>query len=390
MSDINPNTPVTESAPVVVQGGEQPTTFDELDALTKDPKGSKKVEPTKTSKDLSSDENKGKAQKPAPKAEGKEAKQAVEGETDPATELPAKKMFKFKSGDSDVELPEDALIDVPVDGKNQSVSLKDLRENFSGKIAFDKKFSDLNTMKRQVVATQAKLEQSAASIRGIFQEKNPDVRMYKMAQLAGIDPVTYKKNFLDQSLSMVEKYHAMSDDEKRAYILEEENKYLKYERETQTKSTADQQASTALNQKIDKLCATHKVSEDEFASRLEQVKKAAAKDPSIKITPEFIVDTISKDRMWDAADAKLKTLNLGWDQETTDSKLMSLVETSFVNGLSPQETAEIAMDLWGTSKPSSQQIASQKLEDKKTFLTGKKPVSKAAAPKGDAMFFDEL
>ena len=130
---IAENAPVT--APItntegkaVLEGGETPLTFDELEQITIEKKNTKARTPKEESIDLTSDENKGK------KVESKESKEeSVEEKQDKQSkkeeseakkaEKKLRKTIKAKFKDADLELDEETLIPVTVNGKEEFFTL---------------------------------------------------------------------------------------------------------------------------------------------------------------------------------------------------------------------------------------------------------------------------
>src|SRR5690606_32765625 len=141
----------------------------------------------------------------------------------------------------------------------------------------------------------------------------------------------FRQKFLDDNISLLEKYYAMSEDERKADALAYEAKIQKHRADTLEESSRQEQAHRALSAKIDSLRASHQVSEEEFASRYEQIeayeRQMAAKYSDYKptqITPERIIETIEKDRLWNATEERIKSLNLGWNEETKRKNLLNM------------------------------------------------------------------
>lgn len=316
-----------------------------------------------------------KDEKPAPKEPGKKEETA---------KLEAKKI-KAKRGDAELDLEEDIVFSVPVNGKDEPVSLKDLRENYSGKVAWDKKFSEGDRVQREF---QKKTDFLETKIKSIFEEKDPEVRMYRMAELSGKNPLEVRKQFLHDNLQILEKYYSMTEDERKQADLEAENRYLKHQHETQRQTDSLRQTQVELEKKVDSLRATHQIGKDEFADRyslLETLVKEG-KLENDKINPDFIAETILKDRLWASVSdaAKEMQIELG---DAGNKKIADLIEISFAQGLKPSDMKDIVSELWGTKK--IQKAVKEKEEARTEFISGsqKKPASK---PSGDIWSFDQL
>lgn len=384
MSEINPNVAVTETAPVEANGGDA-VTFDELDVLTSkkaEPK-TKKAEPKEEKlKDLTSDDQKGKKEsKPEKDGEDEEEKpKAKEKGKEKEPELE-------KSGDDE----EDSKpIKVKVNGKEESVTLKDLKANYSGKVAWDKKFTELDKQNKEIRANNERLEKAAFKIKETFQEQDPQIRMFRMAELAGVDPVEFFQKMTDDNIKHLEKWQSMSDDERRAEMLEYEKSYYKHQLETQNKASKAKQDQESLVAQIAQLRATHELSEDEFSKTYNDVK-AAVKDGKIKpeqLTPEFVVEVAQKERLFDSISNSMKTLKLDLSPQQMNEKIFQLTQDAFLNGLKPSDMVELVDQVYGVKR--ARQVVKEKTEARNEFLTGKKPVSSYKEPKDSPLFFDDL
>ena len=399
----NPTTSNDGKGRIEVESGGGPLTFDELESVLGDKKrGKSKEEKTKQEKsqDLTSDNDKGKPAKSESKEKSeeksKESKDTKDGEKSETQEKPPRKKVKAKFQDSDLELDDETLIPVSVNGKEEMWTLKELRADKSGKVAWDKQFSEISKSKKELGTKEMKLQEISNKIKAAFEEQDSDMKMFKMAQIAGVDPVQFRQKFLDDNISLLEKYYAMSEDERKSDALAYEAKIQKHRADTLEESSRQEQAHRALSAKIDSLRASHQVSEEEFASRYEQIeayeRQMATKYSDYKpaqITPERIIETLEKDRLWNATEERIKTLNLGWNEETKRKNLLNMVEKAYELGFKPNEMSEMVDELWGSKKTQRTVEAKQKQKDE--FLHGKRDVPKVGAnSNSEPLFFDEI
>ena len=127
---------------------------------------------------------------------------------------------------------------------------------------------------------------------------------------------------------------------------------------------------------------------ESYQEQVSELVRNGAIDKS-QATPEFIIETIQKDRLWSAANEELSKLDLPWDTQARNQKLLALVENAHHLGFKPEEMAEIVSETWGDKKALKrvQQIKDEKQE----FLTGKKDVKQHQAPsRSEQVFFDDL
>lgn len=416
---INPNTPVTEvtnsaSGKAELASGSQPLTFDELEQLTLAKKGrgskAKETETTEakegdkddTSKikaekqaDFSGDPNKSQKSKASEEKEtdkkSGQDKKADEPQLNKEQEQQLRKLIKAKLQDKELDLDEETLVPVKINGKEELVPVKDLMGNYSGKTAWDKKFTELSKKEKAQMSQELKLRQAADSVKQLFEEQDPDMRMFKMAQLSGLDPIQYRQKFLEDNINLLEKYYSMSEDERKADAMSFEAKFQRHRADTLDQTMKQEQSKKELSAKIDQIRASHQVTEDEFVNQYESIKELVQNGHIDKsqVTPEYVIETIQKDRIWNAVDTKMNELGVDIPQHEKGSKILNLVEHAFKLGLKPEDMGEIVQDIFSNKK--AQQKVQQVQREREEFLNGSsKPVAQAKAPSSAPMFFDEM
>lgn len=396
-------TDTTVDGKIELNSSSGPVSFDELDQLTtkskreksakskddKEVKDDKPESKTEKSVDLSSDADKGKSKEPKDAKKDDSNKEPEQKEK--VDEAKLRKLIKAKLQDKEIELDDETLVPVTVNGKEEMWTLKELRADKAGKTAWDKQFTELSKQKKAQSTQELKLRQAADTVKSIFGEEDQDMRMYKLAQLAGVDPVQYREKFLNENINLVEKWLSMSEDERKADALSYEAKFHKHRADTLEGSVKQEQSHRELSAKLETLRASHQVSEDEFSNQYDQITQmiqSGSLDKSTKVTPEYVVETIQKDRLWNAVDASLQNLNLPWTPEQRGQKILTLVEDAHQLGLKPQDMAEMVSEVWGQAKAQKkvQQVESQRQE----FLSGKKDVAQVKPRSEAPIFFDEI
>lgn len=409
-TSVNPNVNMTttdtvQNGKIELNSGSGPVTFDELEQVTsaekrsrsqkakeaKESKASDKSE-TKTEKsiDLSSDTDKGKKSEDKAAAQN-DTKDAKSEATDKAkAEAQARKLVKAKYQDKELDIDEEAIVTVKVDGKEEQVQIKDLLGNYSGKTAWDKKFTELSKEKKNLSAYDLKVKQAGEQIKSILNEPDPNIRMFNMAKLAGVDPVQYRNQFLNENINLLEKWYGMSEDERKADALDYEAKYHKYRADTLEGSVKQEQSQRELNAKLDALRASHQVSEDEFIDtqdKINQLVESGVFDKS-QVNPEFVIETINKERLFSAVDSQIEALNLPWDAKQRGQKIMKFVDDAYQLGLKPADMAEMVNEIWGDKKAIKR--AEQIATERKEFMTGKKDVPQVKTQSEAPVFFDDI
>jgi len=417
MSDtsVNPNIPVTEvqtsttgSGKVELGSSESALTFDELEEVLSEKKTVKakakkeaegkedepeaKAKPNESgSKDLTADDRKGeKSDKDDKDKEPTEKESESEAKAKDAEAKQLRKAIRAKLADKEFDLDEESLVPVKINGKEEMIPVKELLGNYSGKVAWDKRFTELSKKEKQNSSNELKFRQAAENFKGALMEEDLDVRMFKIASMAGVDPIEYRTKYLGEQINLLEKWYSMSEDERKADAQTYEAKFHKHRADTLESSIKTEHAQKALQSKIDNLRASHQISEDEFVEQYEainQLIKSGELDESHR-TPEKIVETVQKERLWSAVDQSLSSLDLPWSVQERNSQMYKLVDNAHKIGLKPIDMAEMVEEVWGQKK--AQKKVQTIREERQEFNSGKKPVEQMKAKADSAVFFDDM
>lgn len=396
MSEVITGTPVTASVgaidPIEVNSGDSaPISFDELNEMEAKSKMAKKEAKSQvkdTAKEIVKELQKsGKTDEKQPKeakakVEGEEKDQSLETKNKPIE----KKTFKGKLGEKDIDLDPETLIPVKIGGKEEMISLKELRNDRAGKVEWDKRFSELDKERRSF---QSRTQGATEKIKAIFSEQDPEQRLVRMADYAGVDPVQFRQKFLDENIKLLEKWYTMSDAEKQADARDFENRLLRTKLESKDKDDKLKQQLGELDVKVKGLRETHKVPEEQFLSRYDELESLQSQGKfKGEITPEFIIESIVKDKLWDAAEQKLKALNHELPIERRSKILLDLVDNAHSQGLNAKDLQDVVEELF--KKPSIESQVQEKAEQRDEFLNGKKSGKKPVQISESAMFDDIL
>ncbi|HEY8272153.1 MAG TPA: hypothetical protein VIG33_14785 [Pseudobdellovibrionaceae bacterium] len=401
ITPMNNSPAATATAKAPDMAGDAPKTFDELQAAidgkkaedrkakkeaqeAREPKGETKDKPT----DISRADSKGKEAKSKDK-EPKESKDKEEDDSKKEEPKP-KKTLKYKKGEDEAEIDEDAMFTHLINGQEVQVSARDLLNNYSGKTAWDKKFSEVDRKAKDFEGKYSKVQQQ---LKGLFEEQDPEMRIWKMAEVAGMNPIQFKKFYLDDNISLVEKYYSMTDEERDSYFLQEENKYLRHKNETVAQAEKTRQAQAELSKKLEGLRQAHQVSEDDFWSTYESIA-AVADDGKLEqdgiksakdITPEKVIEIYQKEHLFSAGIEAMKSTSI--KPELQGNALKELVDTAFAQGLKPQDIPDMISEIWGVKRRENK--VAEKVKEREEFISGKKEV---ATPKTnrEPMFFSDL
>jgi hypothetical protein len=387
------NTEVVAEPTVTVGSGET-ATFDSIDAA---------MNQTAPKAERAKPEPKAKAEKaPAketdkPKAKAKEeaeddGEEAEAEETDdsegeeaakPAQGAAKAKIYKVKSGDKDVEISSDTAFKVPVDGKKEDVPLQELIDNYSGKVNYDRKFSELDRDKKTFQTEKQGLHEFANKLVAKAGE-NPERAFDFAAHMAGKDPVEFKTAILNDQIRMLTPYFELDENGRKEFLREtvlrwREEKLSLTEAEEKEKSAAD--ASKAeLSQALDK----YGISQGDYDDVKAFAKESLKKEPTT-------ADVLEAHRTKMFVEIVREDLPHLWQHPKRDQILNDQVEYALKNpGYSKADMAADLKAVFGAEDKGRLKTLSRKVEKSTEASDDERPAPKSKAKNPEAVLFDDL
>jgi hypothetical protein len=215
-----------------------------------------------------------------------------------------KKNLRMRMGDDLFNISNDASFKVKIDGKMEDVNVQELLNNYSGKTAWDKKFTEIGKEKK---ALEQETKQITAQKEALFNHlnnildpikdptKNPIDSILYLVEMSGEDPYTAYRRLMEHNLDELGSLMEMGETERELYFHKKKDdlhaNVAKKRQEKQSKEEAFNQAV----QKTDSLRQAYNVTEDEYveaSQELFDIYEESKLDVS-KITQEVVVDFAS-------------------------------------------------------------------------------------------------
>lgn len=335
----NPNVPVQAEAETSVSVGDA-VSFDDLDV-------SEAVATRKAPKDAAA-EPKEKEVAKAKEKEPAEADTDVDPKLGPQPGAAEVKMLKAKNGDADMQVPSDLTFMHKVDGKPEKVTVQELLNNYSGKVAYDKKFSEFSTQKKDFDTRVSTLNNSITEMFELS-KSDPTALIDRMCQMAGIDPAKFQQDFLKDLADLSEKYATMSDIERSDY--EKGLKLERYEREGKRNAErqAAEQSQKELSAKEQSVREKFSLSPEQFnAARIAMKESGIADDPTPTQVAQYNCLT--------TVEGLIKEISP--DHIENDALLRDLTKVSYENPtFSREDLAEILRETLGTKNKEAKTLS---------------------------------
>lgn len=355
--------PASPSEPVVKGGGDGGISDSEMETLA--PELSEKNLSKPNKKDPPKSKEQVEATTDAQEEDAQE-KPKVETKPDAAKQIIKTKTFKVKQGDAELELSDDALIPIPVDGGIKEVPLKDLRNKYNGALAYDKKLGELASEKE---AFYTERETVNARINEFYrlatQDKNPRLAIEGLAEAMGADPKQVWQSLVEPIKAAMQAAAQMTPEEARAKEIEEELQYYRSKEDLRRQGESKARENENLINRIKQTIETTGMSQEQFKSCYDDmVAEAARTGFDIKnLTPEMVGEyygIVSKKQSISEVVAEKFA-----DNPKGQMIAQQLYDTWYKNPeFTIDDIRDIAVEVYGAKKPKNAKIVEKIRETK--------------------------
>ena len=269
------------------------------------------------------------------KEEKEEEKEEVEAkEEEDKEEKKSAKNLRMRMGEELYNVDANATFKVKVDGEQVEVPLQELINNYSGKTAWDKKFTEIGKEKKYIEAEKKGLVEYKSKVEGHVKavneilsskDKNPMDALLYLVEMSGQDPYNAYKRMMEANLEELDNLLNMTEVERELYFHKKKDELYSSVTKKREESMKKELAFNQVLQKIDNLRKSYNVSEDEFvdaSEELEALYTDSKLDPN-QITDEQIVEYASlKPHI-----AKVKEMIEPFEENISESKYGDIVAT---------------------------------------------------------------
>jgi hypothetical protein len=269
--------------------------------------------------------------------------------------------LKAKFGEEEYELPEDATFLAKVDGEEVEVSLKDLKTNYSGKVAWDKKFSELGAEKKAYMDDKQIVESYISEFKDYADKGDFSGAMEFLARLAGHNPLEFRKELRSQIIENHKAMLEMSEEQKQAFELNEENEFLKRQQESANALSEEQRTVMELQNQIQSFQEAHSVSDEELLAAYDDLQANYEGEIGLETIQEYV----STARAYQKTEEALSPVV----SELSDDLLIEVAEVVVEN---PEFTSEDIVDIVSEAYPDLIKTKSKKGVAKKAQKAAEK------------------
>lgn len=258
----------------------------------------------------------------------------------------ALRKWKAYQGDKQMELADDIMVELKIDGKLEKVPIAEALENIQGHRGWQKKFETLATEKKSFYSERDSMTSNINKVYDMaVTQNNPRGAIEFLAELVGGNPNKVWDDIKSQISSMDRELLELTPEERDAKIRERELEYYRKRDEERYKQQAREKERSALQKRVDSIKEKYGMDNETFVKLYEQIR-ASGQVSDQELTPEVVgyyYQNVQRNDMIDTAisEAKLD----GEDASKARSYLVSALSIAESDGT--KFTREDIVDMIG-------------------------------------------
>lgn len=188
-------------------------------------------------------------------------------------------------------VPSDALISTQVDGKTEKLTLQELKNHYAGKVAWDKKFNEVNVKEQTIKQQESAFNQKFTQFTGVKQkieeiisnpEKNPKDALKIFLDQFDVDSYDLMDRMFKADLVELSNVLNMETSaERKAYFLEKKNSHLLEQSQKRKSKDQESEKVNTYRQQTDALRKSSGVSEAQYVDAYEELKSYGYEDKNL-------------------------------------------------------------------------------------------------------------
>jgi hypothetical protein len=214
------------------------------------------------------------------------------------------KKLRIRMGEDLFNIDSDATFKVKVDGETQEVTAQELINNYSGKTAWDKKFTEIGKEKKALEFEKTNLTKEKQTLSTHLKnalaplddkEGNPLDSLMYLVEMSGKDPYNAYRRIMEANLDELGQLLDMTETERELYFHKKKDELYDGISKKRQVREHEEQTFNQVRQKVDSLRQSFNVSEDQFveaSEELEEIYKSSGLDFN-EVDYEAVVDYAS-------------------------------------------------------------------------------------------------
>lgn len=249
--------------------------------IKEDKKSTKKAEKEESDEEEDEEETEEEEDSEEEEEEVKDEKEEEEEEEKEEDKKPKSKLRVKMNGEL-FNIDSDATFKVKVDGKTEEVPVQELINNYSGKTAWDRKFTELGKEKKIIEIEKNSLlnertllqDHLAKALAPLSDPKaNPFDSLMYLLDLKGEDPYNAWKRNIESNLDELGNLMDMTETERELYFLKKKEQLNERITTQRTERSKKDEAFNQAVQKVDELRQAFGISKEEFVDASDELEE---------------------------------------------------------------------------------------------------------------------
>lgn len=337
-------------------------------------------------------------------SEEKEEKEVKEPAEDEAEEISAEEAEKIdhrkyvvaKDGEKSLKIPKQALVDIKIDGKIESLPLKEVLNRASGAVHIEREASRIGRERKALEVERAEwrekaenTKQNMETLQELIQNAGPEEVAAYFAHLKGEDPNVMFNSIIQNALKYAEQFEGLT--EREVQLLNENRKYKldQFIASKRAKANEAKQAQEAEKRQMAEEAKRRNVTSEDwnkYSAELLERMKSGELDREIS-SPKDVFDYIDERKREMKVEAAIggvqKSLLRDSEFKTRVAEAVVIIEATRKRVMSPEEVKALVRHAAELDKKALSDTLNQKASRavKSGFATSQN--GKSPKPKND-------
>jgi hypothetical protein len=294
------------------------------------------------------------------------------------------KIYKVSSGDSELDVPAGGEIEVMVKGEPVKVPLQDLINDYSGGTNWNKKFSELNTERKEFESNRQLLHDTVDTMYSqLIEQKDWKAMITTVAESFGANPFEVIREVRSQVLDP--DVNDLSEDDLRTKEAAEEAEYWRTRLERDKQKAENSQRAETARKRLDEIATEYGMTDEDIVTAYDSLLESGKSKEEIENDISLIGKKHQEGMRAGQISTILKEVSPDLDGEALAETEQLLISELGATDFTEDDLREIIVEVYGSK---AQKSILKKVKKGQEVIPETKERPKNVA--SDPLFFDDL